>query len=341
MNRLPSTDKLLTDAIEYTPDKIDAASWDHLLAAASNATPFHNLGWIRSIYETYPSIKVGVLVVKNEDGYLGGFPYTIRKKYGFLQWLDSLLFGTYGGPILHKNASPEVSRVLWNSFQRIARSSIDAVRIRDFHNSLQLEPRQGYQPRTVFTHRIPLHHDYDHLHKKIYTHNVRKMIRQSHDKGIYIEKVTTEEDVKEYVNIAYHTLKRHGSKLYPEMFFLNLFRHMGEHCLYHLAYHDGRAVAGTIHFVQGDSVYTWLPASYPEFWNLRPNNALVDHVIRWAVEHEKMWYDFGGGPSRNQNLINYKESFGAMRYDYCLWEWDSRFVRMLRKLHGRKVGSVS
>ncbi len=197
MNRLPSTDKLVTDAIEYTPDKIDAASWDHLLADASSATPFHNLGWIRSIYETYPSIKVRVLVVKDEDGYLGGFPYTIRKKYGFLQWLDSFLFGTYGGPILHNNASPEVSRVLWNSFQRITRSSIDAVRIRDFHNSLYLQ-HQGYRYRTVFTHRIPLHYDYDHIHKKIYTHNVRKMIRQSRDKGVYIEKVTTEEGVKEY-----------------------------------------------------------------------------------------------------------------------------------------------
>jgi len=336
MTELPSKNILRRNVLVLSIDEVDRLSWDRLLDNACTTTPFHNLDWIRALHETYPSIKPELLIFESGGEYLGGFPYVIMKRYGFLKFLVSLPFRTYGGPVVRDDAPPDVARALWESVHKIIREQrISAIRTINFHAFSTLSPPSYYKPHLMFTHQIPLVPDYNHVLKKIYTHSVRTMLRQTREKGVLVEKVANEAGVKEFARIVCDTDKRHGEKPLPERLFINLFRCMGDHCLYHLAYHEGRAIAGILSLVQGDSVHNWKAASYPEFWHLHPNNALVDHVVRWAVEHKKKWCDLGTSPRQAYNLIRYKERWGAKLYNYNMWEWESRSLRSIRRFLGK------
>jgi CelD/BcsL family acetyltransferase involved in cellulose biosynthesis len=339
-----------SSVIEIPPGQVDEAAWNRLLDSSSLTTPFHSLGWLRALHATYPAWTARVLLVSEGDELRGGLFYVVEKRRPFVRSLASLPFGTYGGPVVRDDAPAEVARSLWDAMRKAAAESRAAtVRCVDYHRRwvhagepevevahpvLAVVP-EGYQSRPSFTQRIRLASDYDQVHRHVYAQNVRKMIRQSGERGVEVERVTGEEGIREYARVARHTLRRKGTPPYPEALYLNLARFMGEQCLYHLARHEGKVVAGVVHLTAGDSVMNWLTSSYREDWNLRPNHALVDTVIRWAVERGLRWYNFGGGPEEDRNLQRYKESWGAERYDYRVWSWDAPLVKWLRRLRGR------
>ncbi len=317
--------------LDLPVNEIDSEAWGRLLASAPAATPFHSAGWLGALQRAYDYIEGRMLIVEDGGEYLGGFPYAFQNRVRMIKTVLSLPFGTYGGPLVRADAPRGIAPLLWSSLAKVT-SQADAVSVRvvDYNRDPLLGPSTGHRTIPAFTHRISLTDDYEFVHRKVYKQNVRKMIRQSREKGVRVEAVTDEAGVREYARIARHTLDRRGTEPYPESLFLNVFRLMGDACLFHLAYHEDRAVAGTVHLSGGASVMNWLTSSYREFWNLRPNNALVDAVVRWAVEEGKRWYNFGGSPEGDHNLQRYKESWGAKRYDYRVWAWDSNVSKVLR-----------
>ncbi|MAE72074.1 MAG: hypothetical protein CME06_16600 [Gemmatimonadetes bacterium] len=274
-----------------------------------------------------------MLVVENDGGYSGAFPYAVQTRFGFLSRIMSLPLGTYGGPILAPDASAGIARELWDAFRERSRSiRAISVHVADLERDLSVIRHPGYEWIPACTHRISLPSEYEHVYRKIYSQNVRKMIRQSREKGVRVEEVRDEDSVRAFAEIAAQTLDRHGGKVYPRELFLNILESMKKECVFHLAYHENRPVAGTLHFCSGSSLMNWLTASKREWWHLRPNNALVDTAIRWAIERGKSDYNFGGTPEGADGLRRYKESWGATRHEYVVHAWESGALRLGKRL---------
>ncbi len=317
---------------ELHAEQIDRDAWSRLLAASAAATPFHSIGWLEALERSYESIEGRVLVVEGDNGYSGAFPFAVQTRLGFLSRILSLPFGTYGGPVVAQDSPRDISKTLWNAFhERIRTARVLSAQVVDLERDTLSCLSHGYKAISTFTHRISLASEYRDVHREVYSQNIRKMIRQSRERGVRVEEVTNEKGVGAYAEIAAHTLDRRGAKVYSEELFMNAFRLMKKECVFHLAFHEDRPVAGTVHFCSGDSIMNWLTASYPEHWHLRPNNALVDAAIRWAIERGMSDYDFGGTPEGAEGLRRYKESWGAKRHGYVVHARESRALWALRR----------
>lgn len=323
-------------ATTLTLSQIDPAAWERLFVAAPGATPFHNLGWLAALSDTYPSVRAGAIVIAEGSKYLGGFPFALEKRKKLIPVVTSLPFGTYGGPLVRGDAAPDVLPALWEAFGRVfrRRRALSATVIDYF--GMSRPQLHGFTERLGFTHRIALDADYEYVRRKVYSQNIRKNVRQSKERGVRVALVDDESGVRAYAKIATHTLTRRGTRPFPEELFLNIYRRMGERSLFHLAYHEDEPVAGVVHLVGAESVMNWLTSSYKEAWSLRPNNALVDGTIRLAIERGIPWYNFGGSDENDLNLIRYKESWGAERYDYRVWRHEAGILRFARKTLARK-----
>ena len=87
-----------------------------------------------------------------------------------------------------------------------------------------------------------------------------------------------------------------------------------------------------IHF--NSSVRLWCEASDPDFLSCRPNNAIIDYIIRWACEHGYPCVDFGASPPESKGLIAFKEE----------WRAEKAWFYTFTKLHfswRRKLWTVS
>ena len=76
---------------------------------------------------------------------------------------------------------------------------------------------------------------------------------------------------------------------------------------------DGQIIAGLLFLHFNSSVRLWCEASDPDFLNCRPNNAIIDYIIRWACEHGYRIVDFGASPPESKGLIAFKEEWKAQK----------------------------
>jgi lipid II:glycine glycyltransferase (peptidoglycan interpeptide bridge formation enzyme) len=72
-------------------------------------------------------------------------------------------------------------------------------------------------------------------------------------------------------------------------------------------------IAGLLFLHFNSSVRLWCEASDPNFLGYRPNNAIIDHIVRWACERGYPRVDFGASPPGSKGLIAFKEEWKAQK----------------------------
>ena len=84
-----------------------------------------------------------------------------------------------------------------------------------------------------------------------------------------------------------------------------------------IAKYSGLIIAGLLYLHFNRTVTLWIGASVPEFWEYRPNNVLVHHIIKWACEEGYRLVDFGASRPDNPGVISFKEAFQAQRSNFA------------------------
>lgn len=317
--------------IRITND-IQTEKWNELLKSAPNATVFHTKEWAEVITKTYPARKKLYIVAEDDRGkLLGMMPLVELVKFGFHNYLSLPLDG-YGGPITIGDQDENLKEKILFYFSGLGRGwRHGLLRTVDFSEQCKILEKYGFQRRRCFTHLLHLNTSFESVWKNKFSRNVRKIVRQAKRKGVCIEEVKNLDDVKAYYEIAVHTSKRRGVIPYPVQIYENIFKYMQSQGLvkWHLAKCNGLPIAGTIHFVFKDSILSWLNASYQHYWHLRPNNLLVSSIIEWGCENGMQMYNFGASPPSATELIRFKESWGAEKKFYDVYEKKSFILKVL------------
>lgn len=310
----------------------DGPAWDGLVAAAPEATVFHTSAWARLWTEEWRGAKWEAVVVRDSSGYAGGIGMIVRRR-GIFQTVESMPFGTYGGPVVRKgHPDPSaVRRLLLEAYAaRAARRLVARSRLTwyggnaaDFPESLHAEESN--------THVLPLASDYESVAKG-FSPSTRRLVRQADESSLSIRAAETSEDLRAFYEIAVETVRRRGGTPKPYSLYERILKSLVPAGLarYHLVLHEGTAVAASLHLFHEGTAMSWLPVSRESSWHLRPNNYLIANLLGTLCDAGYLEYNFGATPPGAAGLVRFKEGWGARPRPVLIAERRSALYRRLR-----------
>jgi lipid II:glycine glycyltransferase (peptidoglycan interpeptide bridge formation enzyme) len=172
-----------------------------------------------------------------------------------------------------------------------------------------------------------------------YDYSIKKNLRTAAKNGVVVRDARTVDDVDAYYELTQAVAVKYGRSSYSRDLFHTIFRRMvrsGEATIT-LAVVGDQPASGAVHVMTKDHVFNWLTASHPDLLPSRPNEAVIAHAIRSAVERKSVTYNLGASPATADGLIRFKEKWGALRHDYSTYEINSAALSGLLGKTVRKV----
>lgn len=210
-----------------------------------------------------------------------------------------------------------------------------------FRVHLEEKNFNAIQPRFVF--RLYLQGRGEEEIMASFHSKTRYNIRVAQKKGVEVLR-GTKKDVDRFHEIMMETGLRDGFVIRSSAYFEKLMEALGEHARLYMAYHEGKAVAGTLCIRYGDKVWYLYGASSNEARNVMPNYLLQWEMIKWAIESGCRIYDFRGisGDLRESNplygLYRFKKGFNGELTEF-VGEMDLEFSPIMNfaVTNGEKV----
>ena len=301
----------------------NADLWERTLKACPDSLPFHSIAWREALSGTFKQLTPIYFLIKENDVIVGGLPAFIFQPIRGIKMLHSMPWDLFGGIQLHRESSVNFGRML---------EDIDA-QLTPFvaeenlcETVFTLSPRQtqlhgeklsaaGYEKHEDrFTHMLKVHSDYNRIWRA-YDKRVRGAIRKASRTGVTVYETNSINDLESFYEIHLATQKRLRDTPKPLPLLKSLLRSNISQLA--IAKYSGLIIAGLLYLNFNRTVTLWVGASVPKFWEYRPNNALVDHIIKWACEGDYWWVDFGASPSDNSGVTAFKEAFQAQRSNFA------------------------
>jgi hypothetical protein len=185
-----------------------------------------------------------------------------------------------------------------------------------------------------------------------YKGDIRRAVRKAQKNGLSIKGTTSPEEIKIFYRLYLSSMERNrtGAK-YPFQWFLTL---------HDLLIRQGKAdirfamkgeqyAAGVVLVYSSTSIHYFHNGSDPAQLENRPNDLIVDDMIREGVKEGKAMLDFMGSDPEDLNLLRFKEKWGSQSLDIhtyvkdyhplrsAIWEMGKRW--MASRLGGRVLRS--
>jgi lipid II:glycine glycyltransferase (peptidoglycan interpeptide bridge formation enzyme) len=150
-----------------------------------------------------------------------------------------------------------------------------------------------------------------------YSH--RRAVRAAVENGVSIVEASNADQWQNYFSLYKASQERWGRRNlfkgrgYDRALFRAIYESPAEHRKLWLAHVNGTPVAGTLCFYWNRHAVSWSSAGDAEFFKkFRPNDLLIDHVVRHAAETGYDWYDCN--PSAGlKGVVEFKEHIGAQK----------------------------
>jgi hypothetical protein len=207
--------------------------------------------------------------------------------------------------------------------------------MRDFH------PRKGYQ------HILDLNGMEEDTLWKTYKPALRRNIKKAENSGVTIKEIGKKDEMKELFRLYLETMKRnHATPTWTQGVFdaiYNLLAGHGQASIF-FAVWEGRIIAGLILINSENIASYFLGASGTSFHSLRPNDLLFHQAILRSLLGGKKKFDFMTSVEVDEELIRFKEKWGAKRYPFVIYEKELNAFRAkiwtdLWKIANSNVGS--
>jgi len=151
---------------------------------------------------------------------------------------------------------------------------------------------EGIQPRYVF--RLTTAGQSEESLMEAFESKTRYNIRLAQRKGVEVRIEQGPESIAEFGRIMRTTGERDNFVVRTDSYFANMLEALGENARLYMAYHDGKAIAGSLAIAYGDKVWYLYGASSNDSRNVMPNYLLQWNIILWALERGARIYDFRG-----------------------------------------------
>lgn len=166
---------------------------------------------------------------------------------------------------------------------------------------------------------------------------VRKNLRRAKESGLRIEVDDTGARMDDFLEIYWATMERaNASQLYffsKEYF--NAINSMLGYCVYFHVLLRGKVISTELVLYDGANCYSFLGGTDAEFFDVRPNDFLKYHVIKWGKEKGLRRFVLGGGYGEDDGIYRFKKSFspnGVIQFYTGHQVFDQKKYDMLVKL---------
>jgi FemAB-related protein (PEP-CTERM system-associated) len=291
--------QVATEVQQITPDFY--AAWDTYVAAHSLGTPFHLIGWKKTI-ETVFRYEPLYLAAVSDGRIRGILPLFLVKNFLMGRALISSPFAVYGGILAD---SDEIKAAIGEHLKELGR------RLRVRH----IELRNAYPEQCLGSSNVsryvtftrPVTGDEEELlgsvHKK--TRNmVRKALRSS-----FTSRCQTS-DYRAFENLLSRNLRRLGTPNFPPKLFPALLQHFAGSIDIREVLLGQNVVAASMNFFFKGHMHTYYAASDPRYLPLAPNDFMYFDHLRWAGQNGYSIFDFGRS-KKNTGTFEFKRHWGT------------------------------
>lgn len=305
---------------------------EHLAAECRDATFYHSRTWVESVAKTYPGMTFRCLVARDAGAPSGFLPYFVLRR-GPLLTAWSMPFGAYGGPVA---ADDRCAAELRHAYASVLTTTgvLNASWI-DFSGIKSLT---DWESRTTSTHLIDLSRGFESLWAGTIEKQRKKRSRRAQRMGVAVRRGNAGNDLTRFYEIYRSRLESWGETVHhPLKLFATLLEQGGDTVRLYVAEHDGNIVGGHLNFYWKNTVTAWNGFTTPESHQLQAGTLLYIECMKLASEEGFETYNLGqslGKPS----LVAFKESLGAVPYDYTIFRRQSllgklaTFIRSARTL---------
>jgi hypothetical protein len=279
--------------------------WDELLLSNPDCSFFHSSGWTRVLLESYhynpfyfTSIDKGRLLVAIPFMEIKSFLTGVRG--------ISLPFSDYCEPLVAKDV--HFGDVMNSLITHGKRAGWKFLEIRGGSSFFQGLSHSSY----YYGHNLDLSQN----EKQIFSNfksNTKRNIKKAVREGVDVNTSNSLESIKEFSRLNCMTRRMHGLPPQPYHFFKKIYDHIisQNHGKVVLAYHKGKAVAGSIYFHFGKKAMYKYGASDNTYLHLRANNLVMWEAIKWYCRNGYDNFCFGKTEPENKGLREYKLKWGT------------------------------
>ncbi len=294
----------------------DTGRWDAFVAACTEATFFHRVGW-REIFGDVFRHRTHYLLAERGDQVVGVLPLVQLRSWLFGHSLVSLPFAVYGGvatsdaqarEALHRHAV-ELGREL----------GVDHLELRNIAPAEPQWPRQDL----YVTFRKQLLPDVE-ANMLAIPRKQRAMVR----KGIQRElRSEIDAGTDRFFELYADNQHRHGTPPQSRRYFQALKRIFGDDCeVLTVLSPAGEAVSGVLSFYFRDEVLPYYAGDMPAARELAANDFKYWELMRRACQRGLRVFDYGRS-KRDTGSFDFKKNWGfepaPLHYEYQLFKRDT------------------
>ncbi len=298
---------------------LSSINWSHL-DSFSDRTFSQTKKWL----EFLQKITRGEIIIcsLNDETTVKGYFTGIRFKKFALPILGSPFPG-WTTPYMGFNLSPEIPRRnALQSFESFAFSELGVQHLEINDRFLTREETEGlgYRYRSFFCYLTDLSPSEDMLFKKMKS-SCQRCIRKANKEGVFIEEAPKEGFADIYYEQLIDVFKKQGLRpTYSKERVQAVIDHYydsGNMLLLRAINKNKKIIATAIYTGINQFSYFWGNASLREYQNVRPNEALHWHALKYWKSRGMRWHDWGGEGE-------YKKKYGVTPFEQS-WFYKSKY----------------
>ncbi len=280
---------------------LEISNWNDLILKHKNYSFFHTQEWADVIAKSYGYEPLYFTIYSGTE-ILAGIPSFYIKSYLTGNRLVSLPFSDFCEPIfLSVNDAEEIKKFIIDFAKR------QKLKYVEFRSSDTKFPFDAQEYMTDLRHILFLNKKEDELFKA-FSENNRRNIKKASKSNVKVDVHNNTNGLNAFYDMFCVTRKKHGLPPQPFSFFQNIFDIIIQPGLGDiiLAEHDNKFIAGAVYFKVGKKVLYKYGASYPEFNDLRGNNAVMWFAIKKYLNEKYEEFDFGKTEALHEGLRKFK-----------------------------------
>lgn len=280
----------------------DYGRWDEFVNAHPHGTPFHLMGWMKTMESVF-GYSPRCLVAVDGNCVRGVLPLCLVKNFIMGKVLMSSPFAVYGGILAD---SEDAKRAIAERALKLGQDlGVQHIELRNAHPQQVLEA-SNVSRYVTFTREVTP--DEDAILAEPTSKKRRNTVRKALKANFSIR--IQHSDYHAFEDLHSRTLRRLGTPNFPPRLFSALLANFAGSIDIREVLLENKVVAASMNFYFRDQMHTYYAASDPQYLTLVPNDFMYYEHLRWAGQNGYRTFDFGRSKV-GTGTADYKRHWGA------------------------------